>query len=117
MKTGRFKILKMLWVVVALAGVVMALLALMVPIGNVHHATRTIKRLGALDKAPSGFTPSVAQYRDGCTDAKYLWDAMGTMMTIGFVGGGAVALLSLVGFGITCGIQKRQTDAQQAGGG
>ena len=107
--------MKMLWVVVALAGVIMALLALMIPIGNVHAASRTNKRLSDLDNAPSGFTPSVAQYRDGCTDAKYLWDAMGTMMTIGFVGGSAVALLSLVGFGFTRSIQKRQINAQAGG--
>jgi len=112
MKTGTFNILKVLWVGAALAGVVMALLALMVPLGNVHHASRSIESLSDLDKPPEEFTPSVAQYRDSCTDAKYLWDAMGTMMNIGLFGGGVVAALSLLGFVITCGVQKRETNAQ-----
>jgi ABC-type sugar transport system permease subunit len=114
MKTGRLKILEMLWGLIALAGVIMIMMAFMVPLGNVHSASRTNGRLSDLKNAPLGFTPSVEQYRDSCTDAKYLWRAMGTMMVIGSIGGGSVTLLALVGLGITSSILKRQTNAQQS---
>jgi hypothetical protein len=111
MNTGKLKIL---WVLVAVAGVIMGMMALMVPLGNVHTASRTNKRLSDLDQAAPGFAPTVAQYRDGCTDAKYLWDAMGTMMAVGFTGGGAIVVLALIGLWITSGIQRKQINAQQS---
>lgn len=112
MKENTLKRLMILWIAVAVVGGCVALLSVLVPIGNVHHASRTIKRLSDLAVAPASFTATAQEYKDACTDGKYLWEAMGTMTNVGFFGGVVIILLSVFGLVITFATTKRINSAQ-----
>jgi hypothetical protein len=113
MGTTRFVILKMLWIVIASACVIMVALAFSVPISHAKRGARNYQRIFELDNTPSEFRPSVEQYRVACTDAKAFSDAMFKMMEICLIGGGIGVVLALVGIGVTYRVQKRQAEAQQ----
>jgi hypothetical protein len=70
-------------------------------LGHVHRGTRTELRLRTLRGDSESLSPTVAQYKESCMDAKYLWDAMGYETNAIAVVGTVLIVLSFCGGFIT----------------
>jgi hypothetical protein len=108
---------RLLWVFIAMAGVVVSMASILPSLAMVHAHSRTTFRLMQVEKMPADATVSVTAYRDACNDAVNMAEiACNGFMPVLFLGG-LIVLLALWGSKLNKKIRQMEEDAQPSSPG
>ena len=112
-----WKRVRLLWVLIATAGVVVCMASMLSPLAMVRSHSRTNRRLMEIAKTAPDATVPVKAYREACDDAVNMAEAGANGIMPVLIPGGLIVLLAMWGSKLNKQVRQMEEDAQPTSSG
>ena len=107
-----WKRIRLLWVLIAAAGVVVSMTSMFPSLAMVHAQARTNQRLWEIRRMPADATVPVTAYKVACDDAINMTEIAANGIMPVLIPGGLIVLLALLGSRLNRRIRQMEEEAQ-----